>query len=123
MSKTIPSHAQVVIIGGGIIGCSIAYHLTKVGITDVVRGADLHEALPAQRSLFAALLFLVLPPLADAQVTEREAWVARYSGGANDEPTALVVDPNGARYLTGFSGGPNDRTVPATAPAGMPLVR
>lgn len=36
MSKTIPSHAQVVIIGGGIIGCSIAYHLTKVGINDVV---------------------------------------------------------------------------------------
>lgn len=33
---THPTHAQVVIIGGGIIGCSIAYHLTKVGITDVV---------------------------------------------------------------------------------------
>lgn len=36
MSKTIPTHAQVVIIGGGIIGCSVAYHLTKLGITDVV---------------------------------------------------------------------------------------
>lgn len=36
MNKTIPTHAQVVIIGGGIIGCSIAYHLTKLGITDVV---------------------------------------------------------------------------------------
>ena len=28
--------AQVVIIGGGIIGCSTAYHLTKMGCTDVV---------------------------------------------------------------------------------------
>jgi len=28
--------AQVVIIGGGIIGCSTAYHLTKMGWTDVV---------------------------------------------------------------------------------------
>ncbi len=36
MSKTIPTHAQVVIVGGGIIGCSIAYHLTKLGITDVL---------------------------------------------------------------------------------------
>ena len=36
MSKTIPTHAQVVIIGGGIVGCSVAYHLTKLGITDVV---------------------------------------------------------------------------------------
>ncbi len=36
MSKELPSSAQVVIIGGGVIGCSIAYHLTKLGITDVV---------------------------------------------------------------------------------------
>jgi len=36
MSKTIPNQAQVVIIGGGIIGCSVAYHLTKLGMTDVV---------------------------------------------------------------------------------------
>jgi len=31
-----PSHAQVVIVGGGVGGCSIAYHLTKMGWTDVV---------------------------------------------------------------------------------------
>lgn len=30
------SHAQVVVIGGGLIGCSILYHLTKLGWTDVV---------------------------------------------------------------------------------------
>lgn len=36
MSNPLPSSAQVVIVGGGIIGCSIAYHLTKLGITDVV---------------------------------------------------------------------------------------
>ena len=32
----LPSHAQVVIIGGGVGGCSIAYHLTKMGWKDVV---------------------------------------------------------------------------------------
>ncbi len=32
----LPNHANVVIVGGGIAGCSIAYHLTKIGITDVV---------------------------------------------------------------------------------------
>jgi 4-methylaminobutanoate oxidase (formaldehyde-forming) len=32
----IPSRAQVVIIGGGIVGCSVAYHLTRRGCTDVV---------------------------------------------------------------------------------------
>jgi 4-methylaminobutanoate oxidase (formaldehyde-forming) len=34
--RSLPTHAQVVIIGGGIVGASAAYHLTKVGWTDVV---------------------------------------------------------------------------------------
>ena len=32
----IPSHAGVVIIGGGIVGCSVAYHLAKRGCGDVL---------------------------------------------------------------------------------------
>ncbi|MEE3256304.1 MAG: FAD-dependent oxidoreductase, partial [Actinomycetota bacterium] len=36
MSVELPSRAQVVVIGGGIIGASIAYHLTKRGVTDVL---------------------------------------------------------------------------------------
>ncbi len=31
-----PGHARVVIIGGGIMGCSVAYHLAQLGVTDVV---------------------------------------------------------------------------------------
>ncbi|MEM9202443.1 MAG: FAD-dependent oxidoreductase [Actinomycetota bacterium] len=33
---TVPDRAQVVVVGGGIVGCSIAYHLTRRDITDVV---------------------------------------------------------------------------------------
>jgi 4-methylaminobutanoate oxidase (formaldehyde-forming) len=32
----LPQQANVVIIGGGVIGCSIAYHLAKLGFSDVV---------------------------------------------------------------------------------------
>ncbi len=30
------THAQVVIIGGGVVGCSVLYHLTKLGWTDLL---------------------------------------------------------------------------------------
>ncbi|WP_193141262.1 FAD-dependent oxidoreductase [Meridianimarinicoccus sp. MJW13] len=33
---SLPTQARVVIIGGGVIGCSVAYHLAKQGWTDVV---------------------------------------------------------------------------------------
>ncbi|WP_375554147.1 FAD-dependent oxidoreductase [Roseovarius mucosus] len=32
----LPTQARVVIIGGGVVGCSVAYHLTKLGWRDVV---------------------------------------------------------------------------------------
>jgi 4-methylaminobutanoate oxidase (formaldehyde-forming) len=35
-SGAVPSRAQVVIVGGGVIGCSVAYHLAHLGWTDVV---------------------------------------------------------------------------------------
>ncbi|UCD79809.1 MAG: GcvT family protein [Desulfobacterales bacterium] len=36
MSKQLPTQTRVVIIGGGIVGCSVAYHLCKIGWQDVV---------------------------------------------------------------------------------------
>src|SRR3954463_5310103 len=36
MSSSIPAETKVVIIGGGIAGASVAYHLTKLGWKDVV---------------------------------------------------------------------------------------
>ena len=32
----LPDRCEVVVIGGGVIGCSVAYHLADAGITDVV---------------------------------------------------------------------------------------
>jgi 4-methylaminobutanoate oxidase (formaldehyde-forming) len=32
----LPRHARVVVEGGGIVGCSVAYHLALMGWTDVV---------------------------------------------------------------------------------------
>ena len=36
MAADLPTRARVVIVGGGVIGCSVAYHLAKIGWNDVV---------------------------------------------------------------------------------------
>jgi sarcosine dehydrogenase len=36
MTPRLPPHARAVVIGGGIVGCSTAYHLTRLGWADVV---------------------------------------------------------------------------------------
>jgi hypothetical protein len=35
-SPDLPDHANVVIVGGGVIGTSVAYHLAKMGVEDVL---------------------------------------------------------------------------------------
>lgn len=36
MAESLPSHASVVVIGGGIMGCSTLYHLAKMGVSDAI---------------------------------------------------------------------------------------
>ena len=36
MPDTLPSHASVVVIGGGVMGCSTLYHLAKMGVSDAI---------------------------------------------------------------------------------------
>jgi 4-methylaminobutanoate oxidase (formaldehyde-forming) len=36
MAVSLPAQARVIIVGGGIVGCSVAYHLTKLGLSDVL---------------------------------------------------------------------------------------
>ena len=36
MAADLPRSARAVIVGGGVIGCSVAYHLAKFGWSDVV---------------------------------------------------------------------------------------
>ena len=54
MASDFPTQARVVIIGGGIVGCSIAYHLAKLGWRDVraagAGAADLRHDLARRRA-------------------------------------------------------------------------
>ncbi len=71
MSPQLPNHAAVVIVGGGIVGASIAYHLTKRGVSDVVV-LERHQ-LTGGTTWHAAGL------VAQLRSTENQTKLARYS--------------------------------------------
>jgi dimethylglycine dehydrogenase len=51
MSEVFPTHGRVVIVGGGIMGCGLAYHLAHEGWSDVVllEKAELTSGSPGTR--------------------------------------------------------------------------
>jgi heterotetrameric sarcosine oxidase gamma subunit len=70
--KQVPDRAQVVIVGGGVIGCSIAYHLAHLGWTDVV--------LLEQHALTAGTTWHAAGLITSAGMTDETAlFFSRYS--------------------------------------------
>lgn len=68
----IPDRAQVVIVGGGIVGCSIAYHLTLQGWTDVV--------VLEQNTLTSGTTWHAAGLVAQLRATHNMTRLAAYSG-------------------------------------------
>ena len=76
-----PSSARVVIIGGGVIGCSVAYHLTKLGWKDVV--------LLERKQLTSGTTWHAAGLIAQLRATQNMTRLAKYSqelyGGLEEE--------------------------------------
>ncbi len=68
----LPKSASVVIVGGGVIGCSIAYHLTQLGVRDVLLIE--RDALTAGTTWHAAGLIT-----SAGFHDETSLWMSRYS--------------------------------------------
>jgi 4-methylaminobutanoate oxidase (formaldehyde-forming) len=71
-SEPLPEHARVVIVGGGVTGTSIVYHLTRLGWRDVV--------LLERRQLTAGTTWHAAGLVTSAgQTSETSVWMARYT--------------------------------------------
>ncbi|MEP3348152.1 MAG: FAD-dependent oxidoreductase [Litoreibacter sp.] len=68
---TLPTQARVVIIGGGVIGCSVAYHLTKLGWEDVV--------LLERKQLTSGTTWHAAGLIAQLRATKNMTKLAKYS--------------------------------------------
>ncbi len=68
----LPSRAEVVVVGGGNIGCSIAYHLTRLGRRDVLL-LERHELTSGTTWHAAGLITCA------GMVDETSLWMSRYS--------------------------------------------
>ena len=71
MTAAIPDRARAVIIGGGVVGCSVAYHLTKLGWTDVV--------LLERKQLTCGTTWHAAGLIAQLRATQNMTRLAKYS--------------------------------------------
>ncbi len=70
-TSILPSQARVVIVGGGVIGCSIAYHLSKLGWRDVL--------LLERHQLTSGTTWHAAGLLTSLRDTETQTRLAKYS--------------------------------------------
>lgn len=82
----IPKEARVVIIGGGVVGCSVAYHLTKLGWKDVV--------LLERKQLTSGTTWHAAGLIAQLRATANMTRLAKYSQelyGSLEEETGVAT--------------------------------
>ncbi len=72
METDFPERVEVAIIGGGVAGCSVAYHLTKIGISDV--------ALFERRQLTSGTTWHAAGLVTQLRATRRMTELAKYTG-------------------------------------------
>src|SRR5689334_7250844 len=70
-SGALPERAEYVVVGGGVVGTSIAYHLALLGATDVL--------LLERKQLTSGTTWHAAGEIVSGGTTEDALWMARYS--------------------------------------------
>ena len=91
----IPNKARAIIIGGGVIGCSVAYHLTKLGWRDVV--------LLERKRLTSGTTWHAAGLIAHLRATLNMTLLAKYSGELYEKLEAETEVATGFRRNGAFT--------------------
>ncbi|MCI0626951.1 MAG: FAD-dependent oxidoreductase [Acidobacteria bacterium] len=89
MANQLPKRAQVIVIGGGIAGCSVTYHLGKLGISDVV--------LLEKNALTSGTTWHAAGLLAQLRASQTQTDLARYSLDLYESLAAETEQATGLR--------------------------
>jgi glycine cleavage system aminomethyltransferase T/glycine/D-amino acid oxidase-like deaminating enzyme len=93
-SGDLPSRAQYVVVGGGVVGTSIAYHFALLGASDVV--------LLERKQLTSGTTWHAAGEVVSGGTTEDALWMARYSAelyARLEEETGLSTGFRKCGYL------------------------
>ena len=93
-SGGLPGRSQYVVVGGGVVGTSIAYHLALLGATDVV--------LLERKQLTSGTTWHAAGEIVSGGTTEDALWMARYSADLYarlEEETGLATGFRPCGYL------------------------
>jgi 4-methylaminobutanoate oxidase (formaldehyde-forming) len=88
-AMTLPERAQVVVVGGGIVGCSVAYHLTLRGWTDVL--------LLERKRLTGGTTWHAAGLVGQLRATHNLTRLAQYTTGLYEGLEAETGQPTGFR--------------------------
>jgi len=91
----LPGRAQIVIIGGGVIGTSVAYHLTRLGRTDVL--------LVEQGQLSCGTTWHAAGLVGQLRATEAGTRLVQYSAGLYERLAAETGLTSGFRRCGGVT--------------------
>ena len=99
MANKLPTKAKVVVVGGGVIGCSVAYHLTKLGWSDVLLVVVLVVVVVVVVRVVVVIAVPGPPGLLADVVPRVDAARARalLRGGAVEDHVAGAYGPRDAR--------------------------
>jgi 4-methylaminobutanoate oxidase (formaldehyde-forming) len=97
----LPSHASVVVIGGGVLGCSTLYHLAKLGVGDAIliernqltSGTTWHSAAQV-RALRSTRNLTDLIKYSVALYGELEAETGQATGWINAGSLSIATNPD-----------------------------